>query len=317
MKRLLTVLCFSIVLLAAEVQIKAEFPERKLYIGDRIRLRYTLSQAEDLKLLAPDAREWIRDIEILDQSSESVRKKTGRYRYTIEGAAFDTGFVHIPAMPLILYRETGDTPADTLYTPEKFLYIYSVLDSTAAALPLRPPLPVSPLCWWELLIVLLLLTASAFLLYYGLRHNKKPDEKISGPWLPPDEKAKKALAELREKQYPQKEEWKAFYLELTYIIREYYEAVFFVHLQELTSTNLLEELLKHLEPEDMPEVREFFRFADLVKFAKMPASQERCGLDLARVRRLIEESEEKLQKRSEMELSDKKSDIPARVEDEQ
>lgn len=317
MKRLFFALCFMTVLFAAKAQIKAEFPEKKLYIGDRIHLCYTVYPAEDTKLLVPDAREWIRDLEALSQSLGSDRKKMGSYRFIVEGAAFDTGFVHIPAMPLVLYRESGDTPADTLYTPEKFLYIHSVLDSTAAALPLYPPLPVSPLCWWELLIILLLLTATALLLYFGLRHKNNRGNQVNEPWIPPFEKAREALAKLQKKRYPQNGEWKAFYLELTYIIREYYEAVFFVHLQELTSTELLQELGKHLEPKDLPEVQDFFRFADMVKYAKMPASEERCGRDWERVRRLIGENEDRLHKTRELEENGTETDFFSEAEEEQ
>ncbi|MFA7194283.1 MAG: hypothetical protein WC210_00975, partial [Candidatus Neomarinimicrobiota bacterium] len=257
-------------------------------------VRYSLHLPEGTKVIAPDVREWVRDFEVLEQSAGITRKIQRKYRTEFEGAAFDTGFVRIPAMPLILYRESGDEAADTLYTPEKFLYIYSVLDSTASALPLQTPVPLMLLRWWEILITLLLLSTAGLLLYFGLRSRNGTQKMPMEFWLPPREKAERALDSLLKKHYPENAEWKAFYLELTYIIREYYEAVFFVHLQEMTTSGLLHELETRVGTALLPELRDFLNFADLVKFAKVQASKVRCDLDLQRVRDLIAESDERL-----------------------
>lgn len=289
-RRAMAILLMLSILTAAE-QIEVEFPEEKLYIGDRIRMSYRIFTDDHAVLYPPDPAQYIHGLEIIEAALERIDAgKQPYWSYTLETAAFDTGFVLIPELPLIAdYGEKTGT--DTIYLPEKYVFIHSILDSTAAALPAKPPRPLSVMAWWEYLLALLLLSALAFFIRLALRSRRPDDADELQLWKNPAESAESALRELEEKAYLRSGEWKAFYLELTMICRRYYEGVLFIHLQELTTAELLPELKSRLPESRYSKLELFFRFADLVKFAKAEASEERGNDDIRMLRELIAEQE--------------------------
>lgn len=292
MKRILFLLMIAGTLFAQEVKLDFKVNEEKLYIGDRIKLNYTISGGERHVFVLPDVRIWIKDLEILDvQTSERVKKHRHIININIEAVKFDTGFVHIPAMPVIKTDSTGFGKPDTIFTPEKYLYIYSMLDSSAAPVAMTPPLPLALMTWWEFIIALFLLAGSIILLVLGIKHKSTKQKVIEEVWETPQEKAEHYLNALEKKNYPDKEKWKQFYLELTYISRDYFENIYFIHLQELTTSELIPALKEHIDAEFMSELQTFFQYADLVKFAKGIASNEKCDEHLMLVRQIIETDE--------------------------
>jgi hypothetical protein len=108
-------------------------------------------------------------------------------------------------------------------------------------------------------------------------------------WASPKEKAEHMLGELIAKNYPEKGKWKEFYLELTYIARDYFENIYFIHLQELTTTELIPVLQERTGKEYKNRLIEFFQFADLVKFAKGIASKEQCTDHFTLIRMIVNE----------------------------
>ncbi|MEA3391571.1 MAG: hypothetical protein U9Q91_01185 [Candidatus Marinimicrobia bacterium] len=292
MKRILFLLMIAGTLFAQEVKLDLNVNEEKLYIGDRIKLNYTLSGGERHVFVLPDVQMWIKDIEIIDvKASERIKKHRRFIDLNVEAVKFDTGFVHIPAMPVIKTDSTGFGKPDTIFTPEKYLYIYSMLDSSAAPVAMTPPLPLALMTWWEFTIALFLLAGSVFLLILGIKHKSKKKQVIEENWETPKEKAEHYLSALEKKNYPGKKQWKQFYLELTYISRDYFENIYFIHLQELTSSELIPALKEHVEAEFMNDLKTFFQYADLVKFAKGIASNEQCDEHLKLVRKIIETDE--------------------------
>ncbi|MBN2781305.1 MAG: hypothetical protein JXR21_05020 [Candidatus Marinimicrobia bacterium] len=292
MKRILYLAVIAGMLIAQEASVRMTLNEGKYFIGDRIRITYEVNGSGTQIFLIPDLREWIDRIEILDQETSTRNKKDRRItRIVVEAVAFDTGFVLLPAVPVICADSTGFGVRDTLFTPEKYIYIHSMLDSTASALPLNPPLPLHLMTWWEILISAVLLFLSLFLLWRGLRHrNGKPDEEGT-PWESPQDTARRDIERLVSKNYPEKGEWKAFYLELTDIVRDFLEKIHYIHLHELSTTELLPVLKPFFGDERYRQIRDFFQSADLVKFAKGIAGIEQCDKDLALIRKIIGESE--------------------------
>ena len=75
MKRILFLLMIVATLFAQEVKLDLNVNKEKLYIGDRIKLNYTLSGGERHVFILPDVQIWIKDLEIIDvQTSERVKK---------------------------------------------------------------------------------------------------------------------------------------------------------------------------------------------------------------------------------------------------
>ena len=87
--------------------------------------------------------------------------------------------------------------------------------------------------------------------------------------LPPYEEAVQALASLKEKALWQNGQEKAYYTEITEIIRHYIDRRFNVNAMEMTSTQLLELLTNDEVADAKGELRNILNIADFVKFAKM------------------------------------------------
>jgi hypothetical protein len=299
MKRFIPFLIIAVTLFAQDPKIDLTIAERNYHIGDRIMLNYQISAGEKYAFVLPQAPEWFKDIDIFNSTiSKSHKRKAQFITLNIEVVAFDTGFVHIPSMPIIKTDSTGFGKPDTLFTPEKYIYIYSMLDSAATPLSMNAPLPLALMTWWEFLVALLLLSAAVALLLIGLKYHSKKKTVSEEIWESPIEKAQHYLEELDRKQYPQKEQWKAFYLELTFIARAFFENIFYVHLQELTTTDLIPVFKEHMDDSRLKKLQEFFQYADIVKFAKGVADQQKCEQHFELIKEHIEERKEKLEKES-------------------
>lgn len=299
MKRFILFLMIAVTLFAQDPKIDLNIAERNYHIGDRILLNYQITAGENYAFVLPQAPEWFKDIDIFNSSiSKSHKRTTQNIALNIEVVAFDTGFVHIPPMPIIKTDSTGFGKPDTLYTPEKYIYIYSMLDSAAAPLSMNAPLPLAIMTWWEFLIALLLLSAAVALLLIGIKYHARKQSKQEEIWESPFEKAEHYMDELNKKEYPQKEQWKAFYLELTFIAREFFENIFYIHLQELTTTDLIPVLKEHMDDSKLKKLQEFFQYADLVKFAKGVADQKKCEQHFNLIKEHIEDRKEKLEEES-------------------
>jgi hypothetical protein len=88
--------------------------------------------------------------------------------------------------------------------------------------------------------------------------------------------ALEALRKLRESDLLATGQIKAFYIELSEIVRRYIEGRYFVPALELTTGELMDDLKQvTLEPDARDMLRDLLELSDLVKFAKYaPASEE-------------------------------------------
>jgi len=145
----------------------------------------------------------------------------------------------------------------------------------------------SPSKWWlYVLLALLIIGIVAFLLYWFIWREKPltKEEKIA--LLPPYERAKMALQQLDQAQYLEKDEVKAYYSELTLIIRKYLDEKVYDHSLESTTEELINrlQLLKDANQIDLDKgviknIETILRRADLVKFAKSKPDKELAKLD--------------------------------------
>ena len=300
MKKMLLCIMMAGSLLAQKTELSLTVNDEHFFIGDRIKIGISIKSSAKQIFVLPDAKEFIEDVLILDINKDQTIKRDLKTTYlSIEAVGFDTGFVHIPAMPVISTDSTGFGKPDTLFTPEKYVYIYSILDSTAAPVAVRPPVPLGLMTWWEYLIAIALVLIAAALLYVGIKYRSGKKEIVEEQWESPREKAEHYLKELETKHYPEQEQWKKFYLELTYIARDYFENIYYVHLKELTTTDLIPVLKEHVPTEYHDKLQTFFHYADLVKFAKGIAAKEQCDEHFELIKEMVEkDSEENIEEES-------------------
>jgi hypothetical protein len=192
--------------------------------------------------------------------------------------SFDPGLQMVPAL---VFQSGGKNYA----TEALPLEVKAVaVDTTKAIYDIKQPLAVSYtfMDWlrdnWHWVIAGGVVLLVLFGLWYYLRKIRKPrpvaEKRV--PLVPLHVTALEQLAALKEKKLWQQGEVKAYYSELTDIIRIYLEKRYLISAQEQTS----EEILSGLKAVKMPEesrnsLKEMLLLADLVKFAKaQPAGQE-------------------------------------------
>ena len=125
------------------------------------------------------------------------------------------------------------------------------------------------LLWWLLPILIVL----AALWYFFFR--KKEKKKIVKVYIPPMQEAMQRLKELDEKQLLKQNKVKAYYTELTDIVRTYIEKDINIPALESTTNELIETISDFNESsklgiskETILQLNEVLKNADLVKFAK-------------------------------------------------
>lgn len=123
--------------------------------------------------------------------------------------------------------------------------------------------------WWVYLLIAIILLAGLFVYYKWLRKGQiplMPKKKV----LPPYEEAIAKLEVLSAKQLWQSGQAKAYFTELTDILRVYIDRRFGINAVEMTSTQIIDQLYKNAETKLVHEqVSKILEIADYVKFANM------------------------------------------------
>ncbi len=197
---------------------------------------------------------------------------------------FDSGAYTIPQQKIIVGNKTFFT--DSLKVEVNNV----VVDTTKQGLyDIKPIIQVekSSSDWWKYaLIALLIIGIIAFILYWFIWRKKPLSEAEKIALLPPYERAKVALKKLDESQYLEHENLKDYYSELTFIIRKYLDEKVYDRALESTTDELISRLnlLKEgnqvdLSKEDIKNLENILKRADLVKFAKSAPDIELAKID--------------------------------------
>ena len=86
--------------------------------------------------------------------------------------------------------------------------------------------------------------------------------------VPPHQKAKKAIDEIKAEHMVMAENPKEYYTKLTDTLRQYINERYGFNAMEMTSSEIIERLTNTDDPKSLDELRQLFTTADLVKFAK-------------------------------------------------
>ena len=197
---------------------------------------------------------------------------------------FDSGRYTIPRQKILIGDYEFQT--DSLLVEVNNI----VVDTTKQGLyDIKPIIEVnkSPSEWWlYALLILLILALIAFLLYWFIWREKPLTEEEKVALLPPYERAKLALQALDNSNYLENNQIKAYYSDLTQIIRKYLDEKVYDHALESTTDELIDRLnlLKDgnqidISKDDIKNIETILKRADLVKFAKSKPDIELAKLD--------------------------------------
>ncbi|MDD5582733.1 MAG: BatD family protein [Candidatus Marinimicrobia bacterium] len=260
------------------------------YIGDIFTVTYRITLPEKVRITAPPFERSLANFKLLSQSSDiHVDNKTYTRIYTLTLTALDTGTHVIPPVAFTIHHENMLPEKKDPFILESDAVPITLL-STLSTLETPPdiykPLPISVFTRKQKILLLILATLLILVIFFGffrkraILSSRQEKNAITSPY----KEAIQSLDALEKKSYPQKKAWKAFYGDLTTILKHYLERTFFLHLSDLPTADLIPLLKNELSHIWTDEITNLLQFSDLVKFARYETNPEQCMRDLQIVR---------------------------------
>jgi hypothetical protein len=259
------------------VTVEARIDSTQILIGDQANIDLSVSLDAGKRALFPTypGDTLVSGVEIVDISQPDTaylnngKRMEVKQRYTI--TSFDGGLYYLPPMEVrvdsVAYRSTQslalqvfDIQVDTVNV-DHFAGPKGVM---------KPPFVWSD--WYGVLTCLCLHLPFSLLLLFLIKHimdNKPIIRKVKvTPKVPPHTLAMKEIERIKSEKLAQREEAKAYYTELTDALRTYIKERFGFNALEMTSGEIIEQLLRLKDEAAIADLKELFLTADLVKFAK-------------------------------------------------
>ena len=216
-----------------------------------------------------------------------------RYLITYPITVWRPGEHALPRLNVVLQ---GSTALTREVTPP-VLTVVSVLPADTSNIQPKPPRDVwgANRLWWPLLLLalLLLLVIAALIWWWRRRKQAQPEEvPVLVPQVTPREWVQKELDRIIAARYIERADFRAFYIDLTSVMRAYANKIDSAWSTDLT-TNELGARMGALAPAAAPLLSALGR-ADLVKFARHRPVSAEAHRDLDALRQWVETFEKPL-----------------------
>jgi len=208
---------------------------------------------------------WLEEAPVVHE----IRKNTHRYVKRLRFTVFDTLNRVLPPLDL-RWEEEGTT--QTLAVQNLHLVVEPPTAQSKDWAP-NEPIVREPLRWedYRLYIFAVAFIVGLYMLYryYKSTVLVKEAEQLGDKPLDPHEEAFRALRALEDRGYLESEEYEAFQLELSRIVRQFLSRKFGITALESTTREIVTQLQYTAYPDkQLTLVKELLSMADLVKFAK-------------------------------------------------
>ena len=275
-------------------------------IGEQINIRFQVKGDSLSKIQFPEQPNFA-PFEILEIFPlDTIRSQT-HYLFTKKYALiqFDSGNYWIPKQKILI--NGVNAISDSI----------SIRINTVVVDTLKQPLfDIKPLVKLErgykeltkqIAVIFFILLVLAFLIFLGLRFQKKREEKRKK--IPPFERALLELKALEEERPRLQEEYKSYYSKLTEVVRRYLEEEANITALESTSKELLKKLellidagKLDLSTETLLSLKQVLEHADLVKFARSAPEFEVATSDRNIVEDVVIKTQEALPEPTQEEI---------------
>jgi len=277
---------FNIVLLTAlflfgfsgYAQVSSKIDTTSIRIGEQFNYEITVDQTKDVRFPKFESDSLNRIGVVTSHKIDSLKNQLIK-KYTL--TSFDSGRYVIPGQEIYIRDkrfltdqviiDVATVPVDTIKQP---MYHIKQIQN-------EPYLFSDYLNYFWGLIVLLIVIG--VILYFVLRDKPTEEEIISR--IPPFDAAKMKLLELDKKELITQNKIKAYYVELTDIVRTFIEREMNIPALESTTDELLETIIDfnsssqlNIPSETMLKLKQLLKEADLVKFAKSKPLQNEIAL---------------------------------------
>ena len=274
---LLAVALFAVSVARAQVTVTARLDSVQFYVGQQDGLELQVSMPAGRALQMPVLKkgmEIIPNVEIVEVGKlDTVLMNDGNQwqitqRYII--TAWDSAFYYLP--PLQVKVDTA------VYESKALAFkVYTLDVDTLNAEVFFPPRDIQelPFSWedWEQItygmLVLLLLVALIFVMRILIKKGKPIFRIIRRKKkIPAHQVAISEIERIKAQRTWAQEDSKEYYTLLTDALRTYIQERYAFSAMEMTSSEIIERLTEDGDQKSLDELREIFRTADLVKFAK-------------------------------------------------
>lgn len=255
---------------------QATLQPSQIQIGEQARL--CISVAQDAKesvsmpLLSDTITAGVEIIERLQADTVSLGNNRIEVKQEYIVTSFDSGFYFIPSYTFV-------AQTDSLQTSPIGLSVTTVaVNAQTDDIKTIKPIMDAPLLWSEIftwvgygLLVLLLIGVIVLLLLKFVFKKKVPFiQPQPQPIIPPHIVALNRLEAIKAEKSWQSGNIKAFYTDVTDVLRVYIEGRFQINAMELTSDEIMALVKKVPEMDEIrQQLKELLTLADYVKFAKM------------------------------------------------
>ena len=218
----------TILTILLSVVLSAQMDSTQLWIGDQTGLHLEATASENEQVAFPVFAQKIQDgIEVVEQGKiDTTQTADGRtvYHQDLVVTSFKDSLFYINPLPFVVNGDTMLTNSLSLNVIQPF-----EMDTTDAITDIKPVM--KPKIWWWgilrwVLLALLIagLTVGGYFLYGWLkkRFAKEEVEPVNPELLRPcDEVALEKLDKIKEEKVWQTGEYKRYFSELTFVVREY------------------------------------------------------------------------------------------------
>lgn len=270
-------LFFFCIGIKAQVQVDVKLDSLQLFIGQQTDLTLSVTFDAKQKLVMPNIKkgqELIPDIEVITVGKPDTAVLNDGKRLTVSQAytitAWDSSFYYLPPFEVMVDGKKYDSKSLALK-------VFTVDVDTLHVDQFFPPNGIMGLefLWdeWSMVVfgslLLILMIVCIGVLFYHVKNGKPIVRFIRRKKkLPPHQVAMTEIERIKSERKWAEEDSKEYYTMLTDTLRNYIRDRYGFNAMEMTSSEIIERLISENNEEALDELREIFRTADLVKFAK-------------------------------------------------
>ena len=260
---------------AQNVTVDASIDSLQRFIGEQARIKLEVSCDASQKLQLPLFTDTIvKGVEVIEVAKADTQYLNNRERmlvtqeYTV--TSFDSATYYLPPFEVLVDEKP-------YYSKSLALMVYPMEIDAENPEAIFGPKDIlqMPLSWedwkgvtWKFVLLVLLIVGVVYLIIRYI-DNKPIIRKVKvEPKLPPHQQAMMEIERIKEEKTWQKGDPKAYYTELTDVIRVYIHERFGFNAMEKTSAEIIDYLQENKDKEAIEDLKLLFQTADLVKFAK-------------------------------------------------
>ncbi len=266
-------LCYILFLISSFVfaqnpKVKAQVETSNIRIGEQFNYRISVNETDNVILPKLE----LKGLEIIDSAKIDTLDNMLIQKYVITG--FDSGSYYIPQQQVFVRNQAYLTDSLLINVATVAVDTTKIKKYPIKSIK-KEPFVFDDFKIYIYLLIAVLIIVGFWIYWFVIRKRKMEEDTPTYRVLAPYEEAMVKLNELDEKLLWQNNKVKEYYSELTEIIRNYIERELKFPALEKTSDEVL-DMLKDFNDaetilttkENIQKLRDLFREADLVKFAK-------------------------------------------------